>query len=99
VVAIGGIPKKSPLVMQILADVLAIPVKVASSSQAVALGVVIFASAASGYYSDTETAQASMASNVSKTYLLDKENVGVYRRLYVKYRKLGDSLEDMLRSL
>jgi len=37
VVAIGGIPQKSPLVMQILSDVLDMPVKVASSFHAVAL--------------------------------------------------------------
>ncbi|MCL4385502.1 MAG: ribulokinase, partial [Cyanobacteria bacterium] len=50
VVAIGGISQKSPLVMQILSDVLDMPVKVASSSQAVALGAAIFASVAAGYY-------------------------------------------------
>jgi len=38
VVASGGIPKKSPYVMQILSDVLGIPVKVARAEQAGALG-------------------------------------------------------------
>jgi L-ribulokinase len=99
VVAIGGIPQKSPFVMQVLSDVIEMPVKVAGSSQAVALGAAVFASVASGYYSDTETAQKNMASPVSKTYNPFKENVKTYRRLYSKYRKMGESLEDILRDL
>jgi L-ribulokinase len=99
VVAIGGIPQKSPLVMQILSDVIAMPVRVASSSQAVALGAGVFASVASGYYSNTETAQRNMASPVSKTYNPFKENVKIYQGLYRKYREMGDSLEDILRDL
>ena len=79
VIAIGGIPQKSPLVMQILSDVLDMPVKVASSLQAVALGAAVFAAVASGYYKDIYSAQKQMASSILKTYEPIKENTVVYK--------------------
>ena len=99
IVAIGGIPQKSPLVMQILADVLNMPVKVVSSFQAVALGASMFAAVASGYYKDIYQAQEKMASGFLKTYDPDKKNVVTYARLYKLYKKLGSSIEDILREV
>ncbi len=99
VVAIGGIPQKSPLVMQILADVIDMPVKVASSFQAVALGASVFAAVASGFYKDVYRAQDKMASGFLKTYYPKKENVKTYLRLYKLYRRLGSSTEDILREI
>jgi len=99
VVAIGGIPQKSPLVMQILSDVLDMPVKVASSFQAVALGAAVFAAVASGYYKDIYKAQEKMASGSLKTYNPIKENVETYKKLYKLYSKLGNQVEDILREI
>lgn len=99
VVAIGGIPKKSPLVMQILADVLNMPVKVAESSQAVALGAAIFAAVASGYYKSIHDAQKHMASSFLTSYYPDDKNSKVYEKLYNLYVKLSTKLEDFLRKL
>jgi len=99
VVAIGGIPQKSPLVMQILADVIDMPVKVASAFQAVALGASVFAAVASGFYKDIYRAQDKMASGFLKTYYPKKENVKTYLKLYKLYRKLGSSTEDILRGI
>ena len=44
VIAIGGVAKKSPFVMQTLSDVLNMPIKVASSDQACALGCLLYTS-------------------------------------------------------
>ncbi len=99
VVAIGGIPKKSPLVMQILADVLNMPVKVAESTQAMALGAAIFAAVASGHYNSIYEAQKHMASGFVKTYYPDNKNVRTYERLYDLYEELGSGLEGFLRRL
>jgi L-ribulokinase len=99
IIAIGGIPQKSPLVMQILADVLNMPVKVASSFQAVALGASVFAAVASGYYKDIYKAQEKMASGFLKTYNPIKENVETYTKLYELYKKLGSQVEDILREV
>ncbi len=99
VVAIGGIPKKSSLVMQILSDVLALPVKIVESSQAVALGAAIFAAVASGYYKDIFTAQKNMSSKFLKTYYPDKSKVEIYDRLYKLYIEFGSKNESFLRIL
>ncbi|MBM3708832.1 MAG: ribulokinase [Actinobacteria bacterium] len=99
VVAIGGIPKKSPLVMQILADVLNMPVKVAESSQAVALGAAIFAAVASSYYSSIHEAQKNMASGFLETYYPDEKNSKIYDKLFNLYIELGAKLEDFLKQL
>lgn len=99
VVAIGGIPQKSPLVMQILSDVFNMPVKVAASAQAVALGAAIFGAVASGYYRDIYEAQEHMASKFLKVYNPIPENVKAYKELYKKYKEMGNILESQLRSL
>ena len=97
VVAIGGIPKKSPLVMQILSDVLDMPVKVAKSEQAVALGAAMFGAVVAGIYRSVEEAQKNMGSGFETTYYPDKEKAFIYNTLYDKYKKLGNILEDELR--
>ena len=99
VIAIGGISKKSPFVMQVLADVIGMPVKVAESLQAVALGAAIFATVASGYYSSIQKAQEKMASPILKTYEPDEDNVNKYKKLYRLYRELGKNTKDILRKL
>jgi L-ribulokinase len=50
VIALGGITRKSPLVMQVMADVLEMTVRVAASEQASALGAAMSAEVASGIY-------------------------------------------------
>jgi L-ribulokinase len=50
VIGMGGVAKKSKLVMQTLADVLDMPIKVATSDQAPALGAAIYAAVAAGIY-------------------------------------------------
>ncbi|MBE3126983.1 MAG: ribulokinase, partial [Candidatus Atribacteria bacterium] len=97
VVAIGGVPKKSPLVMQILSDMLNMPVKVTKSEQAVALGAAIFGAVVAGTYRSVEEAQKNMGSGFETTYYPDKEKAFIYNTLYAKYKKLGNILEDELR--
>ena len=46
--ASGGIPQKNPLMMQIYADVLNMPVRIAGTEQGRALGSAIFAAVAAG---------------------------------------------------
>jgi L-ribulokinase len=48
VIAIGGVAKKNPFVMQIVADVLNMPIKVADSDQTCALGSAMAASVVAG---------------------------------------------------
>src|SRR5690606_24773758 len=56
VIGIGGVARKSPLIMQTLANVLNKPIKIAASDQAPALGAAIYAAVAAGIYTDVISA-------------------------------------------
>ncbi|MGL4402635.1 MAG: ribulokinase [Fusobacteriaceae bacterium] len=94
IIAIGGVAKKSPLIMQILADILNMPIKVAESSQTVALGAAIFAAVASGIYSDIGEAQRIIGSKFEKEFYPIPKNVELYKDLYTKYNIIGDFIEE-----
>ena len=93
VIALGGVAKKSPLVMQIVADVLNMPIKVARSEQACALGTAMAAAVAAGVYKSTAEAQKNMGGGIETEYLPIPENVAKYNQLYEKYKKFGKFIE------
>ncbi len=88
--ASGGISQKDPLMMQIYADVLNIPVVVAAASQGPALGSAIFGAVAGKAYPTVEAAIAKMGAAESKTYMPNAENARVYQKLFYEYRMLHD---------
>lgn len=90
VVACGGIAEKSPLVMQIYADVLDRPMQVASSSQTCALGAAVFASVVAGVCSDVLAAQDRMVKQPSKTYQPGPAAAQTYTELYQLYTSVHD---------
>lgn len=98
VVGIGGVAKKSGFVMQTLADVLNMPIKVAVSEQAPALGAAMFASVASDIYPDLETAIQNMGQGFEKTYHPIPENVRQYKEMYGKYIAFGQFVEHQIES-
>jgi L-ribulokinase len=89
VIGIGGISLKSPFVMQTLADVLGMPIKVAKSEQACAFGAAMFAAVVAGVYDKVEDAQNAMGQGFAFEYVPNRENHAVYLKLYEKYKKLG----------
>lgn len=96
VVAIGGVAKKSPFVMQTLSDVLNMPIKVVKSEQACALGAAMCAATAAGVYATMEEAQAAMSSGYDAEYYPQAEKVVIYAELYEKYLKLGGFIETQM---
>src|SRR5690606_11523964 len=94
VIAIGGVAKKSPFVMQTLSDVLNMPIKVAVSEQACALGAAMFAAVASGIYDSLPEAQKAMSSGFDAVYEPRPDIVPIYESLYRKYLEAGDFLEN-----
>lgn len=93
VIAIGGVAKKSPFVMQTLADILNMPIKVAASEQACALGAAMFASVASGVHESLQDAQQAMSSGFDTVYQPRPEVVVIYQKLYQKYVQSGAFIE------
>jgi len=97
VIAIGGVAKKNPFVMQIVADVLNMPIKVASSDQTCALGSAMAASVVAGVYKDLTSAQQAMGGGFEKEYRPNNERAKKYDALFKKYKKLGSLIEKELK--
>ncbi len=93
VIALGGVAKKSPVVMQIVADVIDVPIQVAKSEQACALGSAMAAAVAGGIHQSFEEAQNHMGGGFETEYLPDKANAAKYQKLYAKYLKIGEFIE------
>jgi L-ribulokinase len=96
IVAIGGVAKKSPLVMQIVADVLGMPIDIASGDQPVALGAAMFAAVAAGIYPSVPEAQKRMLSPMERTVEPNLERAERYGARYRAYLALGTFIEKEL---
>lgn len=96
IIGLGGVAKKSPFIMQMLSDILNMPVKVHKSEQTCALGAAMFAATAAGIYSQVEQAMHAMGAGFEKTYYPNQEKVDLYHKRYQKYLSLGNYLEKNL---
>lgn len=90
IVNTGGLAVKNATLMQIYADILGKPLKVATSDQTCALGAALFGAAASGFM-ELATAQANCAKVRETVYTPIPENQAVYAELYTIYRTLHDA--------
>jgi L-ribulokinase len=90
VVNCGGIAEKSPLTMQIYADVCNRPMKISRSGQTCALGAALFGAVAGGAYRSTAAAQKAMTGVKDTVYRPIRANVAAYAGLYEIYRTLHD---------
>jgi L-ribulokinase len=96
VIALGGVAKKSPFIMQVHADVLNKKIKVARSEQTCALGAAMFAAVVSGIYTSVGDAQKTMGSGIENEYMPNPDNAKKYEILYERYSKLGKFVEEEL---
>ncbi len=97
VIAIGGVAKKNTFVMQIVADVLNMPIKVVSSEQTCALGSAMAAAVVAGVYKNIAEAQKAMGGGFEKVFLPDPVRAGKYEALFNKYKQLGSFIEKNLK--
>ena len=93
VIALGGVAKKSPFVMQTVSDVLNVPIKVTRSEQTCALGAAMAAAVAGGIHPSVEKAQHAMGKGFEKEYLPKKENAKKYETLFEQYKNTGNFIE------
>ncbi|MDQ1096084.1 MULTISPECIES: ribulokinase [Chryseobacterium] len=98
VIGIGGVARKSPFIMQTLANVLDMPIIVAASDQAPALGAAIYAAVAAGVYPDVQEASRQMGSDFEAEYHPQPEQVQEYARLMQQYQQLADFTESVIKS-
>lgn len=98
VIGIGGVARKSPYIMQTLANVMNMPIKVAASDQAPALGAAIYAAVASGIYSNVVEASSYMGSEFEAEYHPQKESIETYRQWMDSYNELGAFIEKSIKN-
>ncbi|HPY67603.1 MAG TPA: ribulokinase [Bacteroidales bacterium] len=96
VIAIGGVAKKNPFVMQIVADVLNMPIKVAKSDQTCALGSAMAAAVVAGIYKNVPEAQKAMGGGFENEYKPDPLKAKKYNEIFENYKKLGSFIENHL---
>jgi L-ribulokinase len=94
VIAAGGLADKSPLIMQIYADVTARPFKLSGSDQTPALGSAMFGAVAAGPdaggYATIQDASRAMSRLKDLEYTPDPAASAVYDVLYREYVRLHD---------
>lgn len=93
VIGIGGVARKSPFIMQTLANVLNMPIKVAESDQAPALGAAIYAAVAAGVYKNVVEASKVMGSDFEAEYFPQSNQVKIYADFMEEYKALGEFVE------
>jgi L-ribulokinase len=92
IVACGGIADKSPLTMQLLADVTVRPVHVPDATEIPARGAALYAAVAAGVHGDIVEAIAATRPATARSYDPDGRASAVYDQVYAIYRELYDTL-------
>lgn len=92
-IGLGGVAKKSPFIMQMMADIMNMPIRIHKSEQTCALGAAMFAATAAGIYSKVEDAMHAMGQGFDAEYHPDAERAVVYAKRYEKYKALGQFSE------
>lgn len=94
-IGIGGVARKSPFIMQMLADVINMPIRINRSEQTCALGAAMFAATAAGIYAKVEDAMHGMGQGFDAEYRPDAKKAAIYDQRYRKYLSAGTYLEQL----
>ena len=92
-IGIGGVAKKSPYIMQMMADILQMPIRIHQFEHTCALGAAMFAATAAGIYPKVEDAMAAMGGGFDATYTPDASRAELYEKRYKKYKDLAGFIE------
>ena len=95
-IGLGGVAKKSPFIMQMMADVINMPIRIHKSEQTCAIGAAMFAATAAGIYAKVEDAMQAMGQGFDATYYPDEKRATIYAIRYEKYKQSGKFIEDSL---
>ncbi len=98
-IGLGGVAKKSPFIMQMMADVMNMPIRIHRSEQTCALGAAMFAATVAGVYTKVEDAMAAMGQGFDANYEPNASLVPIYQKRYEKYKTMGTFLEAQTSSL
>ncbi|AMR32270.1 ribulokinase [Mucilaginibacter sp. PAMC 26640] len=89
IIGIGGVAKKSPFVMQMMADILGMPIRIHQFTHTCALGAAMFAAVVAGIYPNVEDAMNAMGGGFDAVYEPNPELKNIYEKRYQEFKKLG----------
>ncbi|MCR6722575.1 MAG: ribulokinase [Chitinophagaceae bacterium] len=89
IIGLGGVAKKSPFIMQLLADILQMPVRIHKSEQSCAMGAAMFAATAAGIYPKVEDAMLAMGQGFEHTWVPEKNKKDLLDKRYQQYQRLA----------
>lgn len=98
-IGLGGVAKKSPFIMQMMADVMDRPIRIHASQQTCALGAAMFAATAAGLYPKVEAAMSAIGQGFDATYKPNPARTPVYAERYQRYMALGHFVESLTQEL
>ena len=92
-IGMGGVARKSPYIMQVMADVMQMPIRIHRSEQTCAAGAAMFAATAAGIYPSVERAMEKMGQGFDAEYHPSQAKAAYYAKRYRRYRELGHYIE------
>ncbi|GAB3412940.1 ribulokinase [Niabella aquatica] len=93
-IGVGGVARKSPYIMQVMADVMNMPIKIHKSEQTCAAGAAMFAATVAGLYPNVNEAMEAMGQGFDAEYHPIPANVDYYARRMKKYEAFGKFIEE-----
>lgn len=93
-IGIGGVAKKSPYIMQMMADVLGMPIRIHQFEHTCALGAAMFAAVVAGIYPTVEDAMKAMGRGFDAEYFPNPQNKAIYQKRFEQYISLGKFIEN-----
>ena len=94
-IGLGGVARKSPYIMQVMADVMNMPIRIHKSEQTCAIGAAMFGATAAGLFSKVEDAMTVMGQGFDQNFKPDPKSVAIYAKRYQKYLEIGRSMEEI----
>ncbi len=95
-IGLGGVAQKSPYIMQTMADIVGIPIRIHKSEQTCAAGAAMFAATVAGIYLTVEQAMEAMGQGFSVIYTPNTSQTAIYAERYKKYQEMGSFIAQPL---
>jgi len=97
-IGLGGVARKSPYIMQVMADVMNTPIKIHRSEQTCALGAAMFAATVAGIYPRVEDAMHAMGQGFDLQYFPNPATAGLYKKRFEQYLSTGNMIQKSTRT-
>ena len=91
-IGLGGVAQKSPYIMQMMANVMNMPIKIHRTEQTCAMGAAMFAATVAGIHPIAEEAMNAMGQGFDVNYKPDASKAQMYAKRYQQYLSFGRTL-------